>query len=136
MRGLSILLMTAALAGCATGPQPIARNHDGEAHLQRLLAGKVAGPPVTCLPSARTDEMIVVDDDTIAFRVGNRVYVNNVTAGCSQMDSPGATLVFRNVGGGTGHCRGDIATVTYLSSGTSMGSCVLGEFVPYAPAAM
>jgi hypothetical protein len=28
-------------------------------------------------------------------------------------------------------CRGDIATVADLSSGMTVGSCVMGDFVPY-----
>ena len=31
-------------------------------------------------------------------------------------------------------CRGDIGTVTDMTSGMVVGSCALGDFVPYKPA--
>jgi hypothetical protein len=132
MRCVPLILMTAAIAGCSTAPVSSQRSARGAEHLQRLLAGKSAGAPTACLSGFRSNDMVTIDEDTIAFRRnGNQVYVNNVSAGCSQMAAPGSTLVFRNVGG-TGLCRGDIAEVTYLSSGTTVGSCVLGDFVPYS----
>ena len=107
--------------------QPSAR---GAEQLQRLIAGKVAGAPTACLGNSRYDDMTVIDERTVAFRRGSTVFVNTVGPGCSQITAPGSTLVFRNVGG-TGLCRGDIAEVSYLSSGMTVGSCVLGDFVPY-----
>ena len=131
MRCASMLLITAALAGCSTAPMPPQHDARGAQRLQQLIAGRVAGAPSTCLGSSRYDEMITIDEDTLAFRRGRTVFVNNLGPGCAQLAAPGSTVVFRNVGG-TGLCRGDIAEVTYLSSGTTVGSCVLGDFVPYS----
>ena len=102
-----------------------------EAELQQLLAGKVAGQPISCLPHSRTHSSVVVDGNTIVFRgTGNRVYVNNLLGGgCSNIRSGGYSLVTRT--SGPALCRGEIAQVADLHTGTTVGSCVLGDFVPY-----
>ena len=69
MRSISLLLIGAALAGCSTTAQPPAdadRRKPGA--VAALLAGKVAGPPVSCLPSYRANDMTVIDEDTVTFR--------------------------------------------------------------------
>ena len=132
MRSISLLLIGAAIVGCTTGAaeQPI-RSADKQRQYDQLLVGKVAGPPVSCLPTFRQDDMVVIDDRTIAFRQGSsRTYVNHMQGGCSNLGG-GYALVTRSFGGGQ-LCRGDIAQVVDLSSRMTVGSCVFGDFVPYA----
>ena len=132
MRTPLLILTAAALGACTTAPQPETRSAKAEAHLQKVLAGKVAGPPVNCLPSHRSNDMVVIDDNTILFRDGSRrVYRNDLMGGgCSQIGSGYYALVTRT-SGGFGLCRGDIAEVRDVSNGISGGSCVIGDFVPY-----
>ena len=130
MRSMSLLLLTVALGACTTGPQP-GRTAKAEAHLQQVLAGKVPGPGRSCLPHYRADNMVVIDDNTILFRDGRTVYRNDFRGGtCSRLGSGFYALLTRS-SGGTGLCRGDIAEVVDTSSGMQVGSCVLGDFVPY-----
>lgn len=130
MRGIALLLIGAALTSCAAAPQP-GRSARAESRFQELLAGKVAGPAVSCLPSYRADDMVVIDDETVAFRDGSRrVWVANLENGCSNLASGHYALVTRRFGG-TGLCRGDIARVADLTSGMTVGSCVFGDFTPY-----
>jgi hypothetical protein len=135
MRSISLALITAALASCATAPQPMdARSPEGEAQLQRLIAGRSAGPPMSCLPgyNSRRSNMTAIDDNTIAFRTGSGgdVYVSNVTSGgCGRLGSGLYTLVTRTTGSSL--CSGDIANVTDLRTGVIVGSCAIGEFTPY-----
>ena len=133
MRSMSLILMTAALAACTTAPEPAGRSAQAQAELQQLLAGRAAGPTMSCLPNytARSGNMVVIDDSTIAFRnVGGNVYVNNVRAGgCARLASGFYSLVTRT--SGSSLCSGDIAEVMDLSTGVSAGTCVLGDFVPY-----
>jgi hypothetical protein len=132
MRHSSLLLLgAAALGACAPVPPP-APNLEAQAELQQLLAGKVAGQPVSCLPPSRSDQMITIDDNTIAFRQGNTVYVNEIEgSGCSHLSTGFYTLLTRRSGN---LCSGQIAQVADLNAGTTVGSCVLGDFVPYRPA--
>lgn len=129
MRNVCLLAATAALTGCATAPDPAAVAR-AEAEFQQLIAGKVAGAPISCLSRTRSADMIVIDDSRIAFRNGSSVYVNDFRGGqCGRLGSGHYTLVTRSFGGGL--CSGDIAEVMDLQTGTSVGSCALGEFIPY-----
>jgi hypothetical protein len=127
--------MAASVAtACAMGPQSqtAARTPLEQAHLETLIAGKVAGPPISCLPNYRANDMIVVDENTLAFRSGRRqVYINHMQGGgCLNIDHGRNTLVTKTIGSGL--CSGDIAQVVDLVAGIPVGSCVFGEFVPFS----
>jgi hypothetical protein len=131
MRAIPLLLAAATVTGCMTQPPAATRTAEGQAELQRLTAGKVAGAPMTCLPpQIRSRNMVVIDDSTIAFEDGrSRAYVNNLRGECSNLRPGFNTLVIRSSGSGT--CSGDIADVADIRTGATYGSCALGEFVPY-----
>lgn len=130
MRGIALLLIGATLASCAAAPQP-GRSARAESRFQELLAGKVAGPAVSCLPSYRDSDMVVIDDQTVAFRDSSRrVWVSRLQNSCSNLGSGHYALVTKRFGG-TGLCRGDIGQVADLTNGITVGSCVFGDFTPY-----
>ena len=130
MRSIALLLVAPALAACSTTMEPTTRSAEAEAELQKLLAGKVAGHPTSCLPTYTSQNMVVIDDNTLAFRSGSRrVYVNHLRSGCERLGNGFYSLVTRSFG--PGMCSGDIAQVAHLPSGVTVGSCVLGDFVPY-----
>lgn len=131
MRAIPLLLSAAALTGCMTDQSPAPRTAEGQAELQQLIAGKVAGAPVTCLPPRLSSRnMVVIDDSTVAFQDGaSRTYVNQLRGECNNLTSGAYSLVVRS--GGSGTCSGDIANVTDVRTGATLGSCALGEFVPY-----
>ncbi len=133
MRSICVLITTAALAACTTAPEPM-RSAEGEAHLQRLIGGKTAGPAVSCISRMRADNMISIDDDRVAFRDGgNRVYVNDFRGqGCSGLGSGFYTLVTRS--SGSNLCSGDLAELVDARSGMLRGACILGDFTPYTRA--
>jgi hypothetical protein len=132
MRAIPLLLCAAALTGCMTQPPPPSRSAEAQAEFQRLTAGKVPGQPISCLPSYRADNMVRIDNSTVAFREGSRVYVNHLIGACSGLRSGFYALVTRS--SGTGLCRGDIAHVQDMSTGAIVGSCAIGDFVPYTTA--
>jgi hypothetical protein len=121
-----------ALAGCATQPPAPTRTAEAQAELNKLLAGKTAGRPLTCLQHYRADDMVRIDESTVAFKQGRQVYVNHLIGACSNLDNSFYALVTKS--SGTGLCRGDIAYVQDVSTGTIVGSCGIGDFVPYGPA--
>ena len=131
MRSIALLIATAALAACTTAPQQQQTvSAEGEAHFQRLIAGKAAGPAVSCISRMRANDMTVIDDNRIAFRDGNRVYVNDFRGqGCSGAGSGFYTLVTRT--SGSNLCSGDIAELVDARSGMLRSACILGEFTPY-----
>ena len=133
MKYLSIPLAAAVLAGCAQVGPPEARSPYAQAKLDELLAGKVPGQPMTCLQPYMSNETITIDENTILFRRGDTIYRNELSGVCNCLGSGFYTLVTRT--SGSGLCRGEIATVADVRSGVTVGSCVLGDFVPYRPVA-
>lgn len=133
MRPAALLIIAAASSACAASAVGEPRTAMAETALTRALAGKVAGPPVKCLPPLRANDMTIIDDNTILFRQGrNLVYRNDPPGGCSPLSRGRFALVTRTIGSGL--CRGDIAQVVDLTTGMSAGACSLGEFVPYRTA--
>lgn len=132
MRSLAIALIASALAACTTAPEPMTRSAEAEAQLNRMLAGKTAGTPISCLPSWRSGNMVTIDDNTVVFRDGpNRLYRNDFGGGtCHRLGTGSYALVTRSHSSSL--CSGDIAQVVDVANGFTVGSCVLGEFVPYA----
>lgn len=133
MRILLIAATATGLAACqTTDSQPEQRSAAAQAIYDRLLAGKVAGQPTKCLPLQRSNDMQVIDDDTILYRDGRTTYVNKPLGSCNLLGRGSYALVTRSQGSQL--CRGDIGTVTDMTTGVTVGSCALGDFVPYKPA--
>lgn len=129
MRALPQVVLALALAGCATQP-PAPRTAQAQVEFDKLVEGKTAGAPITCLPHYQADDMIRIDDSTIAFKRGSRVYVNHLNGECSNLKNNFYALVTK--GNGMGLCRGDIAEVRDVQTGTLVGACGLGDFIPYS----
>ncbi len=133
MRLLIFATAAIGLAACATAmSEPSTRSAKAQATYDRLLAGKTAGKPAKCLPLRSSNDMVVIDDETILYRDGRTTYVNKPLGSCSLLGRGSYALVTRSVGSQL--CRGDIGTVTDMTSGMTVGSCAMGDFVPYRPA--
>lgn len=131
MRGISFLLIAATLGSCSTAPQPVTRSPSGQRAYEAILAGKVAGPPVSCLPNYNANDMSVIDGRTLGFRVGTgTTYLVHLSEGCGLLGSGNYALLSRQVGG-LGLCRGDIQQVVDTMNHITVGSCTIGEIVPY-----
>ena len=132
MRGISLLLIGVGLVACTTtaAQQRPLRSAAKQQEFDRMLAGKVAGPPLSCLPHYRSNDMVVIDESTIAFRDGSRrVFVNHMMGGCSNLG--GAYALVTRQFGSPDLCRGDIGQVVDLTTHSTVGSCVFGDFIPY-----
>lgn len=130
MRSIPLILIASTLASCYTAAPngPMMRSAEADARLHSLLAGKVAGPPQSCLPARMANNQMTIDSQTIAFRDGSRVYVNHLSGGCGNLGGS-RTLVIRNPTGSL--CRGQIAEVVDMALGAHVGGCVFGDFIPY-----
>ena len=129
MRTFMLAAGLIGLCACATASEPTQRSASAQRQYDNLMAGKVPGKAEKCLPTYRSSDMTVIDDDTILFRDGRTVYVNNPPGGCMNLHQSGRALVTRNFGPQL--CRGDLAMVVDNTSGITVGSCSLGDFVPY-----
>ena len=130
MRAIPLLLAAAAVSSCATQPPAPTRTAEAQVEFAKLTADRVPGAPITCLPSYRAGHMTPIDDSTLVFKDGSRVYVNHLIGECSLLKSGFYTLVTRS--NGMGMCRGDIADVADVRTGMTVGSCAIGDWVPYA----
>jgi hypothetical protein len=134
MRSISLLIAGTVLASSTTAPPPPSaamRSPSGERAYQALIAGKVAGAPMNCLPTYHQNDMSIIDGRSIAFRVGTRTaYLVHLTPGCELLDAGHYALLSRQFGGSQ-LCRGDIQQVTDLMNHVTVGSCTVADIVPY-----
>ena len=131
MFGFVAVGTAALLAGCTMEDRPsaaaVAESARAEAALAEELRGRQSGPPQQCVQLTALRGNRGIGPDIVLFQgVGGRVYVNRPAGGCRLRT--GETLVTRTPTGRL--CRGDIAQVVDLPTGP-IGSCTLGEFVPY-----
>lgn len=100
----------------------------GEKELAKLLEGRVAGEPTSCIRTPPNDRVRVIDDTAIVYVRGKTIYVNRTSRPSDIDDSD--TMVIRRFSGSQ-LCKTD--TVTMIDRGSQMFSGVifLSEFVPY-----
>ena len=131
MRRISLLVIGTALASCSTMVEPPIRSADAQNQYQRLIAGKVAGAPLSCLPSSRMNDMTVIDESTVVFKQGgNRLYVAHMQGACSNLGQAPYALLTKQPSS-LSLCHGDIAQVINTTSRMTVGSCVFDNFTPY-----
>jgi len=131
MRSIPLICVAALLGSCSAAPQPVLRSPSGQRAMDSLVSGKVAGPPVSCLPSYNSNDMSIIDGRTVAFRVGTgTVYMVQLNEGCGLLGSGSYALLTRSFGG-SGLCRGDIAQVFDTLNRQTVGSCTVAAIVPY-----
>lgn len=130
MRGFALVIGLGTLAACSTGPVQATRTPQGQRQFEQLVAGKVPGPPVNCLQSYDMNDMVVIDESTVAYRLGgSRVYINHLQGVCNGLGR-NAIMVTRSLGP-TGTCAGDIVQMVDQGSRMTTGGCAMGEFIPY-----
>jgi hypothetical protein len=72
-----IALILAATAALATGAALQAKERlTGEQQLAKLLEGREAGEPVSCIPLYRTNNTRIIDKTAIVYDTGRVIYVN------------------------------------------------------------
>ncbi len=129
MRILPLLFLGGFVGSCAAGPPQPTASPKQQMAAQRLLQGKVAGPPVGCISTIRANDMRWLDASTVAFKQGsNLVYVNHFNGGCDNYGERYA-MVTRQVT--SQMCRGDIVQLIDPVAHYPAGSCVFGDFIPY-----
>lgn len=101
---------------------------EGEEELAKLLEGRVAGEPTSCIRSRLNDRVRVIDDTAIVYGRGRTIYVNRTSRPRHIDDSD--TLVVRRFSGSQ-LCKTDIVTTIDRGSGFFTGTLFLSEFVPY-----
>lgn len=101
----------------------------GEAELAKLLEGRVAERPVSCIRDYPSGHTRAIDGTALVFGSGSVIYVNR-TRDPASIDEDDA-LVVRKSGTGAQLCSSDIVTTMNSGSHFYTGNVFLTEFVPY-----
>lgn len=129
------LLSAIAVLGLATAPAVAQDDTEsdqpemtkGEKKLAKLLEGRVAGEPESCIRDYPVRSFQVIDKTAIVYKIGRTVWVNYTKDPESLDDSD--TLVFRRFGSQI--CSSDIVTTMDRFGGFYTGNVFLDKFVPY-----
>lgn len=103
-------------------------NAKGEARLAKLLEGRVAGQPVSCIRTLLRDRMQIIDGTAYVYGSGNTIYVQRTREPDRIDDSD--TLV-TNRFSASQLCRLDTMTTIDRFTGIFTGAVFFDDFVPY-----
>jgi hypothetical protein len=109
--------------GCATTPR-----RDPAAQLAKVLEGRVAGPPVSCINLPQAQGSQVIDHTAIVYDFGSTIYVNYPGGGADSLSSDDI-LVTKTPSSQL--CKMDIVRMVDRSVGFPKGFVSLGPFIPY-----
>lgn len=124
MIAAAVLALAAAAAHAADKPT---RNEKNEARLAKMLEGRTAGEPVSCLPEYQTSRLEVIEGVGLVYGAGKTVYVARPADPDSlRWDD---IVVINRTGGQL--CHTDIIRTIDRLSGFTTGAVFLSKFVPY-----
>lgn len=130
MRGRFTIFCAVIAATMVTmAPADARPRMSGEEELAKLLKGRVAGPPQSCITTWPNSPMRTIDHTAYVFGSGNIIYVNR-TRDPNSIDDDNI-MVIRRFGSGTQLCNNDIITTMDRSSQIYTGNVFLSEFIPY-----
>lgn len=123
-----IIAAVAVAATLLAAPAVEARSKQtGEERLAKMLEGREAGKPVSCIPSSQATETRVIDKTAIVYRVGSTLYVNRPTNADTLDDDD--ILVTKQYTSQL--CRLDTVQLRDRASFFWNGFVGLQDFVPY-----
>jgi hypothetical protein len=125
LAGISALAAgTMLLAGPALEAKP---RLSPEQRLEKLLEGREAGKPVSCISNYNTRDMEVIDGVALVYRSGSTVYVNR-PRNPEDLDDDDILVTRTN---GSQFCRLDMVHTVDRTGHFTTGFISLGDFVPY-----
>ena len=99
----------------------------GEARLAKMLEGRVAGEPESCISGYRSNRLEVIDETAVVYDAGSTIWVARPTDPRSLDDRD--VLVIERFGGQL--CAQDVIRTIDSSTGITTGIVFLEDFVPY-----
>lgn len=123
--------LMASLALLAAAPAAAQGLPDPQARFDRVLQGRVAGPPRACIPLRPNTRSEIVAGTAIIYRDGGTLYVNRPTSGLEWLERD-SILVTQPVVSQL--CRNEPVRLVDRVGGFQRSFVTLGEFVPYARA--
>ena len=99
----------------------------GEKELAKLLEGRVAGEPTSCISAHPNENLRVIDGTALVYGRGKTIYVN-YTRHPEDIDGDDVLVIRRF---GSQLCRLDNVTTVDRTSGFFSGAIFLDDFIPY-----
>jgi len=99
----------------------------GEKRLAKLLEGRVAGEPVSCITMHTSNNLQVINRTALVYGRGKTIYVN-YTRHPEDIDGDDILVIRRT---GSQLCKLDNVTTLDRGSGIFSGAIFLTDFVPY-----
>lgn len=126
MRALAIALAATALVagGAAVSAKP---KLTPEQRLDKLLEGRTAGKPVSCISQSDTRDLEVLDGVALVYRSGTTLYINK-PRNPEDLDSDDILVIRPS---GSQLCRLDMVHTVDRTGHFTTGFINLGDFVPY-----
>lgn len=131
MKRLASLMAGAALALGATSATAADQAEKGEARLAKMLEGRVAGEPVRCITTFRSNQPQIIPRVALVQDEGETIYVSR-PANPRSLDSFDILVIDRF--SPSRLCVEDRMRTIDRSSGMLTGIVFLEEFVPYTKA--
>ena len=107
------------------------RGVKGEIRLAKMLEGRVAGEPQSCISMLPNTDVTVIDGTAIVYRTGRTLYVN-VPRNADALDN--RDTMVRRTSTASQLCNTDIITTIDSQNGIYTGNISLSQFVPYRKA--
>lgn len=123
MRALMLIAAAGLVAGCSQRPLP-----PGVATAD-VLAGRIAGPPQTCIPTYSAENIHALDRQTLAYGYGRTIYVNRLLGPCPAIENANTIIVQASTG--NEYCRGDRVRGREPGALIAGPACNLQDWVPY-----
>lgn len=124
-------LIPAILAAAALAASPAVaakEKRSPEEQLAKLLDGRVAGDPRSCITLSRIDSSQIIDKTAIVYRDGSTLWVNRPRSGAQSLDEDDVLVTKLT---GSQLCSIDTVQLHDRASHFWRGFVSLGEFVPY-----
>jgi len=122
------LAAAAMLVSPSAGAEEKAGPTAGEIKLAKMLEGRVAGEPTSCINASRNYNLKVIDGTALVYKSGRTLYVN-IPHNARSVDD--RDIIVRRTSFGSRVCKTDIITTIDQTSGFYTGNIMLGDFVPY-----
>jgi hypothetical protein len=130
MQKIALSLAAVATLALFAGPSVAGERPNGDQKLAKLLEGRVAGEPRSCINTRVNSESQVIDGTAVVYGRGRTIWVN-VPANARDLNDRDALLIRQF---GANLCRQDIVTTFDTTGGFYTGNVFLGDFVPYTRA--
>ena len=128
MKTLATILAGAALAltgAAAASAETLAEK--GEARLAKMLEGRTAGEPVSCISMMRSNDLQVIEYVGLVYKAGDTVYVSR-PADPRSLGRDDVPVIQRF---GSQLCKQDVIRTVDRHGGYTNGVVFLNDFVPY-----